>query len=86
MSTPWYNVSPLFIYKIYPVYWPEGGAVSQYSMSLSTTYNLLAVNGQSKLRNAICASTETPKVPNMVFCRDHYSVLRTRKAMDHKIS
>jgi hypothetical protein len=48
----------------YAVYWPEGGAASQYSVFIGqktslTVYRKMAAN----MRNATFARTETSKLP-----------------------
>jgi hypothetical protein len=46
----------------YAVYWPEGGAASQYSVFIGQKMSLsrkMAAN----MRNATCARTETSKLP-----------------------
>jgi hypothetical protein len=43
----------------YAVYWPEGGAASQYSMFIGLKMSLTARKMAANMRNETCATTET---------------------------
>jgi hypothetical protein len=47
----------------YAVYWPEGGAASQYSVFIGQKIHELARKMAPNMRNETCASTDTSKLP-----------------------